>query len=152
MILSKFLFGPSKAILRIASKVLLPTQWALNHSPPTPKFDPSNHQKHPQLTINLPTWKSSINVPRTSMHPQTSTLNLQSIYCQDMATITIITIATHNCKTKRNDEEKNQHFSQPTSITECWWFNKAYCYRKETTPYYYNYKITCYFPLTASSS
>jgi hypothetical protein len=104
--LSKVSFGPSKATLRIASKVLLPTQWALNHSQPTPKLDPPNHQKHPQLTINLPTWESNINVPRTSMHLQTSSLNLQSIYCQDMATITIITIVTHNCKTKRKDEEK----------------------------------------------
>jgi hypothetical protein len=53
---------------------------------------------------------SNINVSRTSMHPQTSTLNLQSIYCQDMAANTI-TIVTHNCKTKRKDEEKNKKFS-----------------------------------------
>ena len=49
MILSKISYGSSKAILSIASN---PT--SLNHSQPTPEFDPPNHQKHPQQK-NQPT-------------------------------------------------------------------------------------------------
>jgi hypothetical protein len=83
MVRGKVSFGPSEAILSIASKFLLPAQQALNHSQPTPKFNPPK--------------------------PQTSSLNLQLIYYQDVAIITI-TIATHNCKIEKKDEEKNQHF------------------------------------------
>ena len=117
MILSKFSYGPSQAILRIASKFLLSTQQTWNHSQLIPKCDLPNHHKHSQLTINPPTLKSNINVPRTSMHPRTSSFNLQSIYCQDVATIAITTI-THDCKTKRKDEKKTSILI-PNSMYPC---------------------------------